>query len=70
MQKIHPDFRSALNVAFDQAVSHLEHLDESSVAATSSAAALRQQLDKPLANKGLPPQQVVEELARDVQGGL
>lgn len=70
MQKIHPDFRSALNIAFEQAISHLEHLDESSVAATSSAAALRQQLDRPLADEGVPPQQVVEELARDVQGGL
>ncbi len=70
MQKLDPDFRSALNVAFDRAVSHLEHLDETSVAATSDAASLREKLDKPLAQHGLPAQQVVEELARDVQGGL
>jgi len=70
MQKLDPDFRNALNVAFDRAVSHLEHLDESSVAATAGAAALRQKLDKPLAQQGLPAEQVVEELASDVQGGL
>src|SRR5215218_3406663 len=70
MQKLDPDFRNALSIAFDRAVSHLEHLDESSVAATANAATLRKQLDKPLAEKGLPPSQVIEELASDVQGGL
>ncbi|HKG80242.1 MAG TPA: pyridoxal-dependent decarboxylase [Pyrinomonadaceae bacterium] len=70
MQKLDPDFRNALNIAFDRAISHLEQLDESSVAATANAATLRKQLDKPLAQKGLPPPQVIEELARDVQGGL
>jgi glutamate/tyrosine decarboxylase-like PLP-dependent enzyme len=70
MQKLDPDFRTALNIALDHSVSHLEHLDESSVAATADVAALRAQLDKPLGEKGVPPQQVIEELARDVQGGL
>src|SRR5436190_2716330 len=70
MQKLNPDFRNALNIAFDRAVSHLEHLDETSVAATVGDAALRKRLDKPLAEKGLPAAQVIEELARDVQGGL
>src|SRR5215216_973410 len=70
MQKLDPDFRNALNIALDHAISHLEDLDESSVAATANAATLRKQLHKPLAQKGLPPPQVIEELARDVQGGL
>jgi len=70
MQKIDPDFRNALNIAFNQGIAHLEHLDETSVAATADAATLRAQLDKPLANEGLPAQQVIAELARDVQGGL
>src|SRR2546423_9661932 len=70
MQRLGPDFRNALNIAFDRAVSHLEHLDETSVAAIVGAAALRKRLDKPLAQTGLPPQQVIEELAADVQGGL
>jgi len=70
MQKIDPDFRKALDVAFDLAVSHLEHLDDTSVAATVDTTTLRTQIEKPLANESLPPQQVVEELVRDVQGGL
>ncbi len=70
MQKIDPDFRRALNIAFNQGISHLEHLDETSVAATADAATLRAQLDKLLANEGLPAEQVITELARDVQGGL
>lgn len=70
MQKLAPDFRDTLNVAFDRAISHLEHLDESSVAATADAAGLRAHLDKPLAQAGVPPHQVIEELVRDVEGGL
>ena len=70
MQKLDPDFLNALNIAFNQSISHLEHLDDSSVAATADAATLRRQIDKPLAQKGVPPQQVIEELVRDVQGGL
>ncbi len=70
MQKLDPDYLSALNIAFNSAIFHLEHLDESSVAATRNVAELREQLDKPLAKNGLPAQQVIEELARDVQGGL
>lgn len=70
MQKLDPDFRSALNTAVDRAVSHLEHLDESSVAATAGPSTLRAQLDKPLQQAGLPAQQVIEELANDVSGGL
>jgi glutamate/tyrosine decarboxylase-like PLP-dependent enzyme len=70
MQKLAPDFRNALDVAFDTAVSHLEHLDESSVAATADVATLRAQINKPLAREGMPAQQVVEELVRDVEGGL
>src|SRR3982751_3106908 len=70
MQELDPDFRDALNIALDRAVSHLEHLDETSVAATVGAASLRKRLEKPLAQTGLPPRQVIEELAADVQGGL
>lgn len=70
MQKLAPDFREALDVAFAHAISHLEHLDESSVAATRDAATLRAQINKPLAQEGMPAQQVVEALVRDVEGGL
>jgi glutamate/tyrosine decarboxylase-like PLP-dependent enzyme len=70
MQKLDPDFRNALNIAFNQSISHLEHLDESSVAATADAPTLRRQIDKPLGEQGLPPAQVIEELVHGVQGGL
>jgi glutamate/tyrosine decarboxylase-like PLP-dependent enzyme len=70
MKKLDPDFLGALNVAVDNAILHLEQLGDSSVAATRSAAELRAQLDRPLAKTGLPAQQVIAELARDVQGGL
>ncbi|HZE68148.1 MAG TPA: aminotransferase class V-fold PLP-dependent enzyme [Pyrinomonadaceae bacterium] len=70
MQKLAPDFRSALDAAFDRAISHLEHLDESSVAATVDVATLRARINKPLAQAGVPPPQVIEDLVRDVDGGL
>jgi glutamate/tyrosine decarboxylase-like PLP-dependent enzyme len=69
MQKLDAGFRKALDPAFDHAISHLERLDESSVAATADAFALRAQIDKPLDQAGLPPQ-VIEELVRDVESGL
>jgi glutamate/tyrosine decarboxylase-like PLP-dependent enzyme len=70
MPKLASDFRHALDTAFDQAISHLEHLDESSVAATANTSTLKARLAKPLAQGALPAQQVVAELARDVAGGL
>jgi glutamate/tyrosine decarboxylase-like PLP-dependent enzyme len=70
MQKLAPDFRSALDAAFARAISHLENLDESSVAATVDAATLRARINKPLAQAGVPSSQVIEDLVRDVDGGL
>jgi glutamate/tyrosine decarboxylase-like PLP-dependent enzyme len=70
MQRLAPDFRNALELAFDRAIFHLERLDESPVAATADIATLRAQIHKPLAREGMPPQQVIEELVRDVSGGL
>ena len=70
MQKLAPDFRSALDAAFELAISHLEHLDESSVAATADVATLRARINRPLAHAGVPPPQVIQDLVRDVDGGL
>jgi len=70
MQKLASDFRNALDVAFHHAISHLEHLDDSSVAATADSATLRARINRPLAQSGAAPQQVIEELVRDVEGGL
>jgi glutamate/tyrosine decarboxylase-like PLP-dependent enzyme len=70
MQTLAPDFRRALALASEQAISHLEHLDESSVAATVDVATLKARINKPLSQSGVPPQRVIEELVRDVEGGL
>jgi glutamate/tyrosine decarboxylase-like PLP-dependent enzyme len=70
MQKLPTDFRDTLNTAFDRSLFHLEHLVESSVAATADAATLRARFNRTLADEGVPPQQVIEELVRDVEGGL
>lgn len=70
MQKLASDFRTALDLASELAISHLEHLDEASVAATVDHSMLKSRINKPLAPSGVPPQQVIEELVRDVEGGL
>jgi glutamate/tyrosine decarboxylase-like PLP-dependent enzyme len=70
MQKLDPDFRNLLDTAYTAAISHLERLDETSVAATDEADTLRSRLAKPLTQEGVGPRQVLEELVRDVDGGL
>jgi len=59
---------------FEQVGAHaarfLEDLDTSPVAATATLAELRAALDGPLPETGLPPGQVLDELVRDVQGGI
>lgn len=70
MEKLTPDFRNTLDVAYARVVSHLEHLDEMPVAATADLQTLRSRITKPLGREGLPPDQVVAELVDDVAGGL
>ncbi len=70
MKKLEPKFRKALDVAFANVISHLENLDTSSVAATADLPTLRKRLARPLTDEGVAPEQVVAELARDVEGGL
>ncbi len=62
--------RAALEAASRHALKYVESLNESPVAATAGHSALRQKLAKPLADTGLPPTQVIEELVADVEGGL
>lgn len=64
------DLRQALDSAHRHALSHLETLDETSVAATAGLQTLRGQICKPLNREGKAPEQVIEELVRDVSGGL
>jgi glutamate/tyrosine decarboxylase-like PLP-dependent enzyme len=68
--KIAPDLRQALASAYQHALSHLETLDETSVAATADLKTLRGQICKQLTREGMAPEQVIEELVRDVSGGL
>jgi glutamate/tyrosine decarboxylase-like PLP-dependent enzyme len=70
MPKLDPDFRQTLDAAFDQAVNHLESLDQTSVAATVDLATLRARINKPLVRSGVAPEQVIRELNADVAGGL
>jgi|ERR1017187_669149 glutamate/tyrosine decarboxylase-like PLP-dependent enzyme len=70
MQNSHEQFRQSLEAAFQSARDYIENLDVKPVGATADLPTLRKQLSRPLTNDGMPPEQVVSELARDVQGGL
>ncbi len=62
--------KKALAAAYDQAIAYVDQLESMPVCANAALETLRQQLTKPLNESGLPPEQVVGELARDVRGGL
>ncbi|MGH9481617.1 MAG: pyridoxal phosphate-dependent decarboxylase family protein [Terriglobales bacterium] len=64
------EVRPALEAAYRAALGYLDQLDRTSVAATVDYGTLRQRLDKPLGDEGTAPEQVVAELAADVEGGL
>src|SRR6476660_6801331 len=70
MEKLDSEFRHALDPAVLHAISHIESLDQSSVAATVDVETLRSRLAKQLNDAGVPADQVVDDLARDVAGGL
>ena len=61
---------SVLSLAQQHAFAFLNNLDKAPVGATVDVQTLRQQLNKPLADSGLAPEQVITELVRDVSGGL
>jgi glutamate/tyrosine decarboxylase-like PLP-dependent enzyme len=69
METDDPSLR-VLSLAQHHAFSFLKNVDRASVGATVDAQTLRQRLNKPLANSGLPPEQVITELVEDVGGGL
>ena len=70
MEKLDSAFRKTLDIAVSHAVSHLEGLEQQSVAATAGAETLRASLDKTLNDAGIPSETVIDELAQDVSGGL
>ncbi len=62
--------RAALARAAELAVQYLEGLERSRVAPTATLAGLRARLATPLAEEGMAPVEVVDALARGVEGGL
>jgi glutamate/tyrosine decarboxylase-like PLP-dependent enzyme len=70
MAKLESHFKESLDFAYRSSISFLENLDRAPVATTVDLTTLRSRLGKPLNDQGLPSDQVVAELARDVQGGL
>jgi glutamate/tyrosine decarboxylase-like PLP-dependent enzyme len=70
MEKLDSESRNALDTAVLHAISHIETLDQSSVAATVDVETLRSRLLKPLTDVAVPADQVIDDLARDVAGGL
>jgi glutamate/tyrosine decarboxylase-like PLP-dependent enzyme len=63
-------FKETLEKAAVLAMSYLAKLDQGPVGATADAALLRTRIAKPLPRCGVPAQQVVSELAADLDGGL
>ncbi len=63
-------FRNSLGIAFESALSYLENLDNMPVTPAAGMAALRARLTRDLPNEGMPAEDVVAELVRDVEGGL
>jgi len=62
--------RELLATTLEHAVAYLENLDTRPVAATADLATLRQHLNKPLTENGIPADEVISELVRDADGGL
>lgn len=69
MENDDPSLR-VLSLAQHHAFSYLQNLDRAPVGATVDVQTLRQRISKPLGGSGLPPEQVVTELVKDVEGGL
>jgi glutamate/tyrosine decarboxylase-like PLP-dependent enzyme len=70
MSTTNQQFHQLLHSTSQTAVSYLANLDRASVAATVDLQTLRGKLGKELPQQGLPPQQVIDELVADVEGGI
>jgi glutamate/tyrosine decarboxylase-like PLP-dependent enzyme len=64
------EFTPALARAMHYALKYLHTVDELPVAASASLQTLRVRSCKPLNHDPLPPEEVVSDLARDIEGGL
>ncbi len=63
-------FRAALEKALESALSYLGGLDRVPVARSVDLATLRRRLGRELGDTSLPPELVVEELVKDVDGAI
>ena len=64
------DEHKALRRALDHAIDYIDSLDERQISTSVGAVELRKRLDKDLDEEGVSPEQVIDELAADVEGGL
>ncbi len=64
------DYRAVLPRTLEHALAYLDALDRAPASASASAEELRRRLDRPLPLEGSPPERVLDELVRDVSGGL
>jgi glutamate/tyrosine decarboxylase-like PLP-dependent enzyme len=62
--------RTTLELTLSAALTYLEGLDHNPVGATVDLSTLRRRFDRPLGLTGVSPEQVVEDLVRDVEGGI
>ena len=62
--------RAALQTAARLALDYLESLDRRPVGVCADYSSLRECLARPLCDDGLPPEQVIAELARDAEPGI
>jgi glutamate/tyrosine decarboxylase-like PLP-dependent enzyme len=63
-------YEEVLRRAYEQAIAYLASLDTAPVAATADLQTLRRQLGRPLEERGIAAEQVLADLAADVEGGL
>jgi glutamate/tyrosine decarboxylase-like PLP-dependent enzyme len=69
MTRLSP-FKPALERAVSHALAHLESLDQLPVCASATLDELRARLDRPLTEQGRDAVTVIDELVRDVAGGI
>ncbi len=63
-------YQKTLQSALHHALAYLDNLDQAPVNATASLQQLRDKLQYPLSDEGLDPEKVIDDLVRDVEGGI
>jgi len=63
-------YRAPLDRAVEHAKSYLNRLDTAPVSAMASLEELRERFTRPLTDAGVPAERVIDDLAKDAEGGL